>query len=251
MIATVPTTQQEGQDHRNEKSSHEVQDTGGLLRCVACGELIRERFYLEALERPWHTGCLRCSRCATPLDSHASCYARDDTIYCRDDYLRTFLRCCACAVALEPHDLVMRVRDLLFHVACFRCWACQSPLQKGDVFGLRDSRVFCRVHFQTPEKNCKRMRTSFKHNQLRAMRAYFTMNHNPDSKDLKQLSARTGLSKRVLQVWFQNARAKWRRNLLRQPSTGPEVAEDSSPLQDLGASIILEEQTIHTYANLL
>lgn len=57
----------------------------------------------------------------------------------------------------------------------------------------------------------KRMRTSFKHHQLRIMKNYFEMNHNPDAKDLKNLSQKTGLSKRVLQVWFQNARAKFRR----------------------------------------
>uniref|UniRef100_A0A0R3S1M7 Homeobox domain-containing protein n=1 Tax=Elaeophora elaphi TaxID=1147741 RepID=A0A0R3S1M7_9BILA len=56
------------------------------------------------------------------------------------------------------------------------------------------------------------MRTSFKHHQLRTMKSYFNLNHNPDAKDLKQLAQRTGLTKRVLQVWFQNARAKFRRN---------------------------------------
>lgn len=46
----------------------------------------------------------------------------------------------------------------------------------------------------------KRMRTSFKHHQLRTMKSYFAINQNPDAKDLKQLSQKTGLSKRVLQV---------------------------------------------------
>uniref|UniRef100_A0A1I7URN9 LIM/homeobox protein Lhx9 n=1 Tax=Caenorhabditis tropicalis TaxID=1561998 RepID=A0A1I7URN9_9PELO len=59
----------------------------------------------------------------------------------------------------------------------------------------------------------KRLRTSFKHHQLRAMKQYFALNHNPDAKDLKQLAAKTNLTKRVLQVWFQNARAKYRRGL--------------------------------------
>ncbi|XP_035828270.1 LIM/homeobox protein Lhx2 [Aplysia californica] len=67
---------------------------------------------------------------------------------------------------------------------------------------------------QTPRQ--KRVRTSFKHHQLRTMKSYFALNHNPDAKDLKQLAQKTGLSKRVLQVWFQNARAKYRRNLLKQ-----------------------------------
>lgn len=44
------------------------------------------------------------------------------------------------------------------------------------------------------------MRTSFKHHQLRTMKSYFAINHNPDAKDLKQLAQKTGLTKRVLQV---------------------------------------------------
>jgi len=46
----------------------------------------------------------------------------------------------------------------------------------------------------------KRLRTSFKHHELRIMKSYFALNHNPDAKDLKRLSIKTGLSKRVLQV---------------------------------------------------
>lgn len=34
------------------------------------------------------------------------------------------------------------------------------------------------------------------------MKSYFAINHNPDAKDLKQLSQKTGLPKRVLQVSF-------------------------------------------------
>lgn len=52
----------------------------------------------------------------------------------------------------------------------------------------------------------KRMRTSFKHHQLRTMKSYFALNHNPDAKDLKQLSQKTSLPKRVLQV---SAESNW------------------------------------------
>lgn len=55
-------------------------------------------------------------------------------------------------------------------------------------------------HGQPPRQ--KRVRTSFKHHQLRTMKSYFALNHNPDAKDLKQLAQKTGLSKRVLQVSF-------------------------------------------------
>lgn len=50
------------------------------------------------------------------------------------------------------------------------------------------------------QNRTKRMRTSFKHHQLRTMKAYFNLNQNPDAKDLKQLAQKTQLSKRVLQV---------------------------------------------------
>ena len=46
----------------------------------------------------------------------------------------------------------------------------------------------------------KRMRTSFKHHQLRTMKSYLAINQKPDAKDQKQLAQKTGLSKRVLQV---------------------------------------------------
>jgi len=49
----------------------------------------------------------------------------------------------------------------------------------------------------------KRVRTSFKHTQLRTMKSYFAVNHNPDAKDLKELAKKTQLSKRVLQVSYQ------------------------------------------------
>lgn len=61
----------------------------------------------------------------------------------------------------------------------------------------------------------KRMRTSFKHHQLRTMKNYFAINQNPDAKDLKQLAQKTGLSKRVLQVgnkfqpWFPSSRIQF------------------------------------------
>lgn len=54
----------------------------------------------------------------------------------------------------------------------------------------------------------KRMRTSFKHHQLRTMKSYFAINHNPDAKDLKQLAQKTGLTKRVLQVSWAVAGAE-------------------------------------------
>ncbi|XP_055596752.1 LIM/homeobox protein Lhx9-like [Uranotaenia lowii] len=305
-------------------------------KCAGCGVSIRDRYYLLVADRAWHNQCLRCCKCLANLETELSCYARDGNIYCKDDYYRNFSsrRCARCGSGISASELVMRAKDLIFHVNCFSCTICGQILRGGDTAGLRDGRILCCEHYETdvlsepetlspqfypggqqqqqpqtviqplqqhqpqqqqqqqqqsqkgrPRKrkpspqmldeqqqsgqqqnqpppshdvmdaggplrldllhkeltvgsldlssydgsqspgsggtltpNCrtKRMRTSFKHHQLRTMKSYFAINQNPDAKDLKQLAQKTGLSKRVLQVWFQNARAKWRRNVMRQ-----------------------------------
>ncbi|KAH8033669.1 hypothetical protein HPB51_015015 [Rhipicephalus microplus] len=56
--------------------------------CAGCGAPIADRFYLLAVERQWHTRCLRCCHCKQQLDSELTCFARDGNIYCKDDYYR-------------------------------------------------------------------------------------------------------------------------------------------------------------------
>jgi hypothetical protein len=83
----------------------------------------------------------------------------------------------------------------------------------------------------------KRIRTSFKHQQLRVMKAHFQINQNPDSKELKELSERTGLQKRVLQVWFQNSRAKQRKTTPTTTSTtNPTLTNPTSMAMAMGGS---------------
>ncbi|XP_029296683.1 LIM/homeobox protein Lhx2b isoform X1 [Cottoperca gobio] len=280
--------------------------------CAGCGRKIADRYYLLAVDKQWHMRCLKCCECKLNLESELTCFSKDGSIYCKEDYYRRFSvqRCARCHLGISASEMVMRARDLVYHLNCFTCTTCSKMLTTGDHFGMKDSLVYCRLHFETliqgeyqthfnhadvvphkglgpantlglsyfngvgsvqkgrPRKrkspgpgaelaaynaalSCnendgesmdrdsqysssqktKRMRTSFKHHQLRTMKSYFAINHNPDAKDLKQLAQKTGLTKRVLQVWFQNARAKFRRNLLRQESTGGDKASDGSTLQ--------------------
>jgi Homeodomain len=75
---------------------------------------------------------------------------------------------------------------------------CSSMLM-GSMGGANGVQQQQQVSSQQQQKT-KRLRTSFKHHQLRMLKSYFATNHNPDAKDLKQLSQKTTLSKRVLQV---------------------------------------------------
>ena len=57
----------------------------------------------------------------------------------------------------------------------------------------------------------KRERTSFNHRQLQIMSAHFEVNQKPGSEEIKMLCEKTDLDRKVVQIWFQNARAKWRK----------------------------------------
>ncbi|CAJ0957940.1 unnamed protein product, partial [Mesorhabditis belari] len=236
--------------------------------CSVCSHVILDRYVLFVDHRPFHAHCLRCSLCECDLSIDSTCYFKDGFLLCKRDYYRKYRTTCAkCSHPIVESDLVMRARDVPFHMTCFSCSLCGCHLQTGEIFTMNPAGdLFCRLHCDTPiisqalptqppppiddpirkeelnidlEKQphsqqqllsqihqqgfdnddnpqnprSKRMRTSFKHHQLRTMKTYFNLNHNPDSKDLKQLAIKTGLSKRVLQVWFQNARAKYRRSM--------------------------------------
>lgn len=56
--------------------------------CAGCRFAISDRFYLVAVDKPWHSQCLRCDECRRPLETALSCFARQNRIYCRDDYHR-------------------------------------------------------------------------------------------------------------------------------------------------------------------
>lgn len=58
-------------------------------------------------------------------------------------------RCARCGAGIGSSDLVMRARDLIFHVNCFSCALCGLPLSAGDTAGIRGGRVFCCEHYET------------------------------------------------------------------------------------------------------
>ena len=64
---------------------------GGVVTkaCAACGGRISDRFLLHAMDRYWHTACLKCSCCGCKLgDIGTSCFTKAGMILCRDDYVR-------------------------------------------------------------------------------------------------------------------------------------------------------------------
>lgn len=58
-------------------------------------------------------------------------------------------RCARCHLGISASEMVMRARDLVYHLNCFTCTTCGKMLTTGDHFGMKDSLVYCRLHFET------------------------------------------------------------------------------------------------------
>lgn len=59
-------------------------------------------------------------------------------------------RCSKCLASISSSELVMRAKQLVFHVSCFSCEVCNTRLTKGDQFGIKNSSILCRLHFEKP-----------------------------------------------------------------------------------------------------
>lgn len=55
------------------------------------------------------------------------------------------IKCAQCQVGFSSSDLVMRARDSVYHIECFRCSVCSRQLLPGDEFSLREHELLCRA----------------------------------------------------------------------------------------------------------
>ncbi|KAL8174168.1 UNVERIFIED_CONTAM: LIM/homeobox protein Lhx2 [Gekko kuhli] len=118
--------------------------------CAGCGGKISDRYYLLAVDKQWHMRCLKCCECKLNLESELTCFSKDGSIYCKEDYYRRFSvqRCARCHLGISASEMVMRARDLVYHLNCFTCSTCAKMLTTGDHFGMKDNLVYCRLHFE-------------------------------------------------------------------------------------------------------
>ncbi|XP_027564516.1 LIM/homeobox protein Lhx3-like [Neopelma chrysocephalum] len=166
--------------------------------------------------------------------------------------LRLFqTKCSSCLKAIGPSELIMRVLENVYHVQCFSCCECERRLQRGDEFVLKEGQLLCRSDYEKEKemlsaispaptesvksededgahsqgkggddgkdhKRSKRPRTILTTQQRRAFKASFEVSSKPCRKVRETLAAETGLTVRVVQVWFQNQRAKMKKIARRQ-----------------------------------
>ncbi|XP_069573455.1 LIM/homeobox protein LMX-1.2-like [Brachyistius frenatus] len=222
--------------------------------CEGCARIISDRFLMRVNDASWHEDCLQCAACQQPLT--ATCFFRDTKVYCRTDYQQLFAsKCSGCLEKIERSELVMRAAQKVYHLGCFCCCICERQLCKGDQFVLKEGQLLCKSDYGrakdllgavSPDnsdsdksededvksekfpaagkgsddmkdpRRSKRPRTILTTQQRRAFKASFEVSSKPCRKVRETLAAETGLSVRVVQVWFQNQRAKMKKLARRQ-----------------------------------
>jgi insulin gene enhancer protein ISL-1 len=60
-------------------------------------------------------------------------------------------KCARCSLSFSKNDFVMRAKNKIYHIDCFRCVACSRQLIPGDEFALRDDGLFCKADHDVVE----------------------------------------------------------------------------------------------------
>ncbi|XP_066095284.1 insulin gene enhancer protein ISL-2 isoform X2 [Saccopteryx bilineata] len=247
----------------------------GTATCVGCGSQIHDQFILRVSpDLEWHAACLKCAECSQYLDETCTCFVRDGKTYCKRDYVRLFgIKCAKCQVGFSSSDLVMRARDSVYHIECFRCSVCSRQLLPGDEFSLREHELLCRAdhglllertgagsprspgplparglhlpepgsgrqsalrpHVHKQAEKTTRVRTVLNEKQLHTLRTCYAANPRPDALMKEQLVEMTGLSPRVIRVWFQNKRCKDKKKSILMKQLQQQQHNDKTSLQGL------------------
>ncbi|CAG0879716.1 unnamed protein product [Cyprideis torosa] len=184
-----------------------------IPHCIGCERPILDRFILKVLDRPWHADCLKCNECGDQLLDR--CYARDRLVYCRDHFFKRFgTKCSMCEEGIPPNEVIRRAGDAVYHLSCFTCIMCKRQLATGDEFYLMENKkLVCKIDYEAAkqreaEQANKRPRTTITAKQLETLKQAYNRSPKPSRHIREQLSHDTGLDMRVVQVWFQNRRAK-------------------------------------------
>ncbi|KAF3849028.1 hypothetical protein F7725_015525 [Dissostichus mawsoni] len=175
--------------------------------CAGCNQHIVDRFILKVLDRHWHSKCLKCSDCQAQLSE--KCFSRGESEI--RDQVRSL------SAGHTAHTGGEEAQDFVYHLHCFACIVCKRQLATGDEYYLmEDSRLVCKADYETAKQReadstAKRPRTTITAKQLETLKNAYNNSPKPARHVREQLSSETGLDMRVVQVWFQNRRAKEKR----------------------------------------
>ncbi|XP_074543628.1 LIM/homeobox protein Awh-like [Halichoeres trimaculatus] len=176
----------------------------GSGQCARCFQPIpASALVMRSGELTFHPHCFSCQQCDVKLIPGNLYCMQGQNLYCQSHYHDD--RSVALSHDLQPEQNVSEAQN-------------PASGEGEESVSSPEPRLDDRGASGRARRRTKRIRTCFRSEQLRALETYFAQKHNPDGKDWTCLAHKTGLPKRVLQVWFQNARAKLRRSLTAEDS---------------------------------
>ncbi|XP_012685652.1 LIM homeobox transcription factor 1, beta a isoform X1 [Clupea harengus] len=184
-------------------------------KCSGCLEKIAPtEFVMRALESVYHLGCFCCCVCERQLCKGDEFVLKEGQLLCKSDYERE--KELLNSVSPENSDSD-KSEDEDIDVK-------QEKGTGGQGKGSDDGK---------DPRRPKRPRTILTTQQRRAFKASFEVSSKPCRKVRETLAAETGLSVRVVQVWFQNQRAKMKKLARRQ-----QQQQEQQNTQRLGQEVI-------------
>ncbi|XP_028852511.1 LIM homeobox transcription factor 1, beta b [Denticeps clupeoides] len=166
-------------------------------KCSGCLEKIAPtEFVMRALECVYHLNCFCCCVCDRQLRKGDEFVLKDGQLLCKSDYDKE--------------------KDLLGSVSPDESDSEKSDDEDLDIKPEKGSGGQGKGDDGKDPRRPKRPRTILTTQQRRAFKASFEVSSKPCRKVRETLAAETGLSVRVVQVWFQNQRAKMKKLARRQ-----------------------------------
>eukprot|EP00794_Sanderia_malayensis_P015813 gene15813-17408_t len=173
------------------------------VKCSCCQRAIQETDWVrKAKQHVYHLACFACDVCKRQLSTGEEFALVEHTLLCKLHYIEKL------ESPLTPGS--NHAAPLILN----------SPSNESDL-SSQSSNVKEPMLMEDEEDKAKRkanekfgigrskrVRTSFTDDQLQILQANFEIDPNPDAAELERVSRLTGLSKRVTQVWFQNSRAR-------------------------------------------
>lgn len=179
-------------------------------KCAGCEQGIPPtQVVRRAQDNVYHLECFACSMCSQQLNTGDEFYLMDDKkLVCKGDYESTKGKGTA-----EPSQARFDINVLYFFCTCSSALSlstsCCTTRWRIALY-LWSSACSYFAEFDLDNAN-KRPRTTITAKQLEALKRAYNESPKPARHVREQLSSETGLDMRVVQVWFQNRRAKEKR----------------------------------------
>ncbi|KAI6243735.1 LIM homeobox transcription factor 1-beta [Aphelenchoides fujianensis] len=170
-------------------------------KCARCQEALKATdFVFKCLDYTFHTACFECVYCNQQLQKGDQYFCINGQVICHNDYQHAYALSQPLPppphAALMPPAMPAAMPSGMLHDLTY------PPLMPLDVS------AYYETHPTADSKKVpKRPRTILNAAQRKAFKIAYEKSPKPSRKIREQLAKETGLSVRVVQVWFQNRRA--------------------------------------------